>query len=137
MTFKKLKIDSRLAVKSLSMSAGYQIGQIFISDLIFNEENKVIRLGFSASGFIEARGTRNVDLTADYRLDSCVLTSVIKSDNAVHNTVVGYRNSSLTKLFCSLRYLTQAASTVKQAVFSMQMKMYEIGHRLILLSVDF
>ena len=64
----------------------------------------------------------NIDLTADYRLNPRLAARLIKGDRAVHNAVVGYCQRLLSEAFSIFRHLVNAARAIKQAVFTMDMK---------------
>ena len=74
------------------------------------------------------RARCHIYLTADYGLNALLFAGFVKCYRAVHDSVVCKGAGSMTRTFCSSRYLRNTAGAVKQAVFAVQMKMYEIRH---------
>ena len=119
----KLEVDSRLCVKALRESFRHHINEIFVSDLVFDEQDEMISGAVRFVALIEAGTRRDVDLAADNRLDSLRLAGAVEIHHAVHDAVVGNCDGILSKLACAFGNLRDAAGAVKQAVFAVQMKM--------------
>ena len=97
------------------------MNQIFITDFIFAKQNKVITRGVKAVDFIGKPAFRDINFTADNRLNPVRFSGLIKFHRAEHITVVGNRKRRLPEFFCSRTKAFQTASTVQKAVFRMQM----------------
>ena len=74
---------------------------------------------------VRHRAGRDIDLAADDRLDAGGAAGLIKRDRAVKHAVVGDGDSVHTGVFYGFRNACDAAGAVKQAVFCMQMQVYE------------
>ena len=71
------------------------------------------------------RAAGNIDLTTNDGFDTCCLCCLIKVYAAVHNAVIGDSDGILSQFLDSLHHAVDAAGTVKEAVFCMNMKMYK------------
>ena len=65
----------------------------------------------------------DINLAADNRLDARFFSSQVKFNGTIHNPVVSYRQAIHSQLSSSLNQLGNAAHTIKQTIFSMNMKM--------------
>ena len=70
-------------------------------------------------------------------LEPLLSAGLIKGDGTVHDTVVGQRHSTVSARFCPHGYIGDAAGTVEQAVFTVQMQMDKISHGVLLRLVFF
>jgi hypothetical protein len=68
---------------------------------------------------------RNINLTADYRLDSLLFALFIEVYRTVHYTVIGNGAGGLTQLPHTGNKPADVTGTVQQAVFGMNVKMSE------------
>ena len=66
-----------------------------------------------------------VNLTADDGLDSCSLGSFIEINAAIHDTVIRDRDGSLPQLLDPVHHAADAAGTIKEGVFCMDVQMYK------------
>ena len=83
---------------------------------------------------IKAGTGGHIDLTADDGLDTCLFCSLVKLHTAVHNAVVGAGNSSLTALFYAVHQLVNAAGTIQQTVFCMNMQVDKVSPLFVILA---
>ena len=92
MTFKQFAVDPRLGVEPLGKTLRYHQNQVFIPDLVFNEQDQMIprRIGFAF--LAEPAFLRDVDLAADDRFDPGVLAGTVERNGAVKDPVVGDGN---------------------------------------------
>ena len=74
---------------------------------------------------IKARARGNIDLAADDGLDALGLTGAVKIDRTVHHAMVGDGAGGLPHRLDELWKVADAARTVKQTVFGMDMQMSE------------
>ena len=82
---------------------------------------------------VMTRARCHIYLTADYGLNALLFAGFVKCYRAVHDSVVSKGAGSMTRTFCGSGYLRNTAGAVKQAVFAVQMQMYEIlSHKAIL-----
>ena len=71
---------------------------------------------------LEAGRGRDIDLTADDRLDAHCLACAVKINAAVHYAVIGDRERIHTELFCTRSDLLYLSGSVEQTVLSMHMQ---------------
>ena len=76
---------------------------------------------------IKAGAGGHIDLTADDRLDACLFCGLIELDTAVHDAVVRDGDGALAALLDAVHQLVDAAGTVQQAVFGMDVEMNEVS----------
>lgn len=87
----------------------------------------MVRLG-AAAGSVKSAALCNVYFTAYDGSDIGAFAKLIEFHGTVKNAVIGYGEGSLSQLLCTLNEPAQSARAVKQAVFGMHMKMYELRH---------
>ena len=133
----KLHIDSRLGIKALAKALRNQRDQILISDLVFTKKNQVVVLSLGTCGSLQAGARCHVNLTADDGTDPFFFTGAIECHGAVHDAMVGEGYGGVTALCRSFGNVGDATGTVQQTVFTMQMKMNEIRHAILLLIYSF
>src|SRR5688500_4422436 len=75
----------------------------------------------------EAARRRDVNLTADDRLDTVAHRLAIKLDSAEHVAVVGHGHGRLFERFDALEQLIDLVGAVQKTVFGMAVKMNETG----------
>ena len=85
---KQLLINTRLGVKALGKACGHHLDQIFVAGLVLAQQDQVA-VAVNAVHLIKAGAGRNINLTADDRLDPIFPGCPVKIDHAVHNTMVG------------------------------------------------
>ena len=70
---------------------------------------------------IEAGAAREIDLTAEDRLDSLLLRLLIEVDDTVHHTVVGDRHRIHPELLAARDHLRDPTGTIEKTVACMNM----------------
>ena len=80
---------------------------------------------------IEPGAGGNVDFAADDGLDARFFGRFVKLHTAVHDAVVGAGDGRLPALLHAVHQLVDAAGTVQQAVFRVDMEMDEIPPQMI------
>ena len=119
-------INSRLIIKAFGIAHGNKLYKVFIAFHVFRKKHQmIIAYGFP-SVFIKAAFRRNINLTADNRLNALLLAGLVKLHNSEHCSVVGYGKAVHAQLLCTLNKLWYFRRTVKKAVFRMNMKMRKI-----------
>ena len=83
---------------------------------------------------IKAGAGGHIDLTADDRLDACGLGGVKKRHTAVHDAVIRDGTRRLPHRLQSVKHPVNAAGTVQQTVFCMDMEVDEVSSLLIALT---
>ena len=102
-----------------------KIGKVAVALLILAQQDKMARLGVEFMLLIKARARGNIDLAADDGLDALGLTGAVKIDRTVHHAMVGDGAGGLPHRLDELWKVADAARTVKQTVFGMDMQMSE------------
>ena len=114
--FKKLVVNSRLAVKALCPCHRIKLQKIFIACFIFAKKDEMSVLSVKLRIPVVSSAGRDIYLTSYDRLDSLCFCSFIKFNNSVHITVICYCNACLTKFLCFFYQLRYFTCTIKQAV---------------------
>ena len=126
--FEQLHIDTRLGIKALGKGCGNHCNKISVSDFVLTKKNKVIARGIALALLLMARPCSNVDLTPDDGLYAGFAASGEEGYCTVHHTVVGKRHGRMPCIGRGPRNIADTTSTVKQAVFTMQMQMHKVSH---------
>ena len=115
---KQFQVDTGLGIEALRIRLGYHVDQVFVSDLVFDEEDEVIACTVRFMPFVKAGACGNVDLAPDDRLDAVFLAGAVKIHDTVHGAVIGDRDGGLTELRGSAGDIADTARTVEQTVFT-------------------
>ena len=105
--------------------------------MVFAQQNKVVAGRIPLAFFIKTGARRDIDLTADDRLDALGAASLEKRDRTVQVAVIGDSDGSMPRRLRRLRNIDNAACAVQQAVFAVQMQVYKIHCRSSLLRFFF
>ena len=117
----------RLSIKALGKGAGNKMRKIAITHLVFAQKHQMMRVRIATS-FFEASARCHVDLASDDRLDSFALTGTVELYRPVHDAVVGKCYRCVTAFLGAPGDLARTACAIQQAVFTVQVQMYEIRH---------
>ena len=129
----QLLIHTRLGVEALDKGGRNQLGKVFIACLVLAQQDQMI-VAIDLVHLIKAGAGGHIDLTADDWLDARLFGRLVKLHTAVHHTVVGAGNGSLAALLHPIHQLVNAAGTVQQTVFCMDMEVDEVSSLLIALT---
>ena len=77
----------------------------------------------NAVHLVKAGARRDVDLTADNRMDARRLCRLVEVDHPVHDAVIRDGNRRLANLLDTLHQPLDPTGAVEQTVFGMQMQM--------------
>ena len=99
--------------------------EIFIALFIFAQQHKVIRVVVHPMYLVMARAARDIDLTADDRLDARRLRRTIKVNDAIHDAVVCNGNGILPDCLHMLHHGGNAIGAIEQAEFGMYVQMHK------------
>ena len=121
----KFHIHAGLAVKTTGKCFGNQQTQIFVTLTVLTQQHQMVRIVVYTVDAILHLAPRKVDLAADDGFDSRSFGSFIEINAAIHNTVICDRDGSLPQLFDPVHHTADAAGTVKEGVFCMDMQMYK------------
>ena len=96
-----------------------------------------MRIGFlpSGAGFVKAGTRGNVHLTAEDRLDTCLAAGIVKGNGAVKHAVIGQGNGIVSARPDPRGNIPDAAGTVQQTVFTVQVQVDKISHARLLSSL--
>ena len=83
---------------------------------------------FPSGDLFKAGARSNINLASDYRLYSLLTASLEKRNRAVHCSVIGYGDRSVSRRRRRFGNFFNAAGAVKQTVFTVQVKMHEVRH---------
>ena len=129
----QLLIHTRLGVEALDKGGRDQLGKVFIACLVLAQQDQMI-VPIDLVHLIKAGAGGYIDLTADDWLDARLFGRLVKLHTAVHHTVVGAGNGSLATLLHPIHQLVNAAGTIQQTVFCMDMEVDEVSSLLIALT---
>ena len=119
-----LVIHTRFIIKSLDKTLGDDLHQILIAGIIFRQQNHMIIAILAASRLpVKTRSGRHIDLTADDRLDPIFSGCPVKIDHAVHDAVVGNRQTVHPQFLRPGGQFFYFTRCVKQTVLCMHMQM--------------
>ena len=117
----QIQIDTGLDIKALGKGAGHHVGQVPIALLVAAQQHQMPGLRVELMHLVKAGAGGHVDLAADDGLDPLFPAGPVEVDGAEHHAVVGDGHSGLSQLPDPLRQLIDAAGSVQQGVFRMQM----------------
>ena len=98
-----------------------QFDEVAISGGILRQNNQVVSLLFLGLRIIN-RSIDDVHLIADDRLDPSPLTQLQQLNRAIHDTVIGERQSRHSKLFGPLNHGGQLRGAIQEAVVAVVVK---------------
>ena len=115
-------VDARLVVHALDVGQRDELDEIAVARLVLREQNQVVIAHAIDLAVFLARAWGHVDLAADDGLRALLLGFLVEIDDAVHGAVVGDGDAVHAELFRRLDELLDAARTVEQAVFRVDME---------------
>ena len=124
----QLEINARLDIKSLGKGQADHVNQIAVARHILTEQDQMAVPLAVGIGLLVAGMGRDIDLTANNRMNALFLGGAVKVDDAVHDAVVGDGDGWLPELDRAVNQPLDAAGAVEQAVFTVYMQMRKIFH---------
>ena len=96
-----LIIHPRFIVVTLCKSAGHDLHQIMVSQIIFRQKHQMIITVIPASDsfFIESRSRCNIDFASEDWLNPCCSCRTVKIDHTIHDTMIRDRHAVHPELF--------------------------------------
>ena len=122
----EILVDARLVVHALDVGQRDELDEIAVARLVLREQDQVVIAHTIDLAVFLARARGHVDLAADDGLHALLLGFLVEIDDAVHGAVIGDGDAVHAELFRRLDELLDAARTVEQAVFRVDM---EVGKR--------
>ena len=122
---KHCKIHTGFAVESIHERLRYQQAQILVSLPVLTQQNQMIRVIVHTVNAVGNGTAGHIDLTADNRFDTGCFCRLIKVNTAVHNAVIRDGNGGLSQFLYPVHHAADAACSVQEAVFRMNMQMYK------------
>ena len=119
----ELPVYAGLCVKALGERCRHEVAQVFVARFVLAQQDEVGVLRVDAVLLVKARSRRDIYLAADDGLYPRRAARLIKRNGAVHDAVVGYGERGLPELLCACNERLDAALTVEQRIFGMNMKM--------------
>ena len=123
-------VDSRLLVKALHIGDAHQFNQVLVALGVFAEQHQVEGVLVDAMNLIQVAAGRHIHLTPDDGLNALLFAGAVKLHRPVHAAVIGDGHGRLAQLFTALGQTFDAAVSIQEAVFGVQVKVYKIGHTL-------
>ena len=128
--FQEGVVDSRLLVKALHIGDAHQFNQVLVALGVFAEQHQVEGVLVDAMNLIQVAAGRHIHLTPDDGLNALLFAGAVKLHRPVHAAVIGDGHGRLAQLFTALGQTFDAAVSIQEAVFGVQVKVYKIGHTL-------
>ena len=127
MPAQQVQINAGLDIEPVHKGLAHQVRQIPVSRFVFAQQHQMTGFGVQLISLIQPGAPGHIYLAADDRMDALGLAGPIEVDGAVHNAVVRDGHSRLPQLLHQLRQVPDAARTVQQTVFRVDMQMGK-GH---------
>ena len=118
---KQFQINAGLNIKARCPTLRNHGDQVLVAHIVLTQQNQMEPFAVGSVKFVVSGAGRHITLTADDRLDSPFLRSLIKINHAVHDAVIGNCHGSLPQFLGTIQYRTDAAGAVQQTVLGMQM----------------
>ena len=119
-----LHIDTRLVIVPLRKTAADDFAQIRVTSIIFRQKHQMVIPVIPAGNLPVKTGIgRNIDLTAQNRIDTLCPRRTVKIDHTVHCAMVGNRRSRHAQLLDPFYIFFDFIGTVQQAVLCMDVQM--------------
>ena len=128
----QVQINTGTDIKALHIGLRHHIGEVAITRLVLAQQHQMTGLRIELVLLIKAGAPRHIHLAAHDGLDALGFAGAIKVDHTVHGAVIGNSAGALPHLFDQLGQVTDAAGSVKQTIFCMDVEVNE-GHKLLLL----
>ena len=129
----QLLIHAGLGVKALHKSGRYHLAEVLVACFVFAQQDQVV-VAVDLVHFVKTGAGGNVDLTADDGLDACFFRCLVKLHAPIHHPVVGAGNGSLSAFLHPVHQLVDAAGTVQQTVFGMDVEVDKVSPLLVVLA---
>ncbi len=123
-------VGTRLVVKAFKVSLADDFDEVVVSDLVLAQEQEVMSLSVLARTSVISALRRVVDFSTEYRFNACFGASLIKLNDAIHDTVIREGYSGHLKFARSLDQILNSPCPVQEAVFGVNMQMHELSHHL-------
>ena len=121
--FQQRQINAGLDVKALRPGHGHHVAEVPVTLLVLTQQHQMAALSVELVDLLKPGASLwgDVDLAADDGLDALRLTSPVKVNDAVHDAVVRDGAGGLPQVLHDPGQVLDAAGTVQQAVFRMDM----------------
>ena len=120
--FQRLNIYSRLIIKSVNKTDGYDLHQVLVAFIIFRQQHQMIITVLIISRLFVKPGTRcHIDLTSKDWLDPLGFCFFIKIDHSIHDTMVCDRCTVHAQFLDSCHIFLDLVGAIQQTVFCMHM----------------
>ena len=117
-----IQVYPGLAVEALDKGLGNQLAKVFVAGAVFAQQHQVVGVVIDLMHPVGELAPGQIHLAADDGLDARGLGGFVKIDTAVHNAVVGYGDGGLPQLLHPVHHAADAAGSVQEAVFTMDMQ---------------
>ena len=121
----QFQIHAGFSVKTAGEAFRNQHAQILVTLPVLTQQNQMIGIIVNAMDPVFHSSAGQINLAANDGLDSRSLGSLIKINTAIHHTVICDRDGSLSQFLDPIHHSANAAGTVKEGVFCMDMQMHE------------
>ena len=110
------------------MADAGELDEVAVADGILGQHHQVVTAFLLGRIRVVEGAVDHIHLVADDRLHGCALAKLQQLDGAVHDAVIGERQSRHAQLLGPLHHRRQLAGSVQQAVVAVVVERNE-GHR--------
>ncbi len=115
-------VNARAVVKAVGESDRDELHQVAVADLVFSQQHQVGRLLVDPRLLIQVAARREIDFTADDRLETLGQHRIVKVDHAVEDAMIGDGTGLHAQRGKAVGQVAQADRPVEQGVFGMQVQ---------------
>ena len=122
----KLHIHTRFVIIAFRKALAHNLYKVVIAGVVLRQKDEMV-ISFLAAAYllVKARVRRNIDLTAEDRLDPRLLRRAVEVNDTVHDAVIRDGGAVHAKLLDSCNIFFYLVGTVQQRVFRVDMQMYK------------
>ena len=128
--FQQLLVHAGLGIKALHERCRDHLDQVFVASLILAQQDQMV-VAVDLVHLVKTGAGSHIDFTADDGLDARLFGCLIELHTAVHDAVVGAGNGGLAAFLDAVHQLVDAAGTVQQTVFRMDVQVDKVSAQVV------
>ena len=128
--FQQLLVHAGLGIKALHERCRDHLDQVFVAGLILAQQDQMV-VAVDLVHLVKTGAGSYIDFTADDGLDARLFGCLIELHTAVHDAVVGAGNGGLAAFLDAVHQLVDAAGTVQQTVFRMDVQVDKVSAQVV------
>ena len=123
----ELLVDAGPVVEALGVAGGDELDQVLVALVGLRQQHQVVRFGLRTA-LLETASLRDIDLTAENRLQPAFACVVVEHDRGKQVAVLGHGERRHLQLHRFVEELVNAAGAVEERELGMKMQMNELVH---------